>query len=60
MLLDLENEAKADACALPVHIFHLPCEIRDEVYDYLWRDIILAFRQADLVIVARNKRQNLD
>jgi len=63
MLLDLEEEAGPLVCGKALHIFQLPRELRDLVYDCLWQDwqdIILAFRQDEHIVVARYKHQNTD
>ena len=60
MLLDLEDEAGPLLCDSPLHIFQLPRELRDLVYDCLWQDVILAFRQGEHIVVARYRHQNID
>lgn len=60
MLLDLEGATELAPRDTPLHIFQLPRELRDLIYDILWQDTIFAFRQDNIVVVARYKNENID
>jgi hypothetical protein len=59
MLLDLEADAAVISPDDPLHLLQLPRELRDQIYDYLWQDVILGFRQEDFIVVARYRNQNI-
>ncbi|KAF2833459.1 hypothetical protein CC86DRAFT_365350 [Ophiobolus disseminans] len=60
LLLDLEDDIEVVSRDTPLHIFQLPRELRDLIYDILWLDIILAYQQENFIVIARYKTQNID
>jgi hypothetical protein len=59
MLLDLDHNNETPACDKQSHFSRLSRELRDYIYDYLWQDVIMGFRQNENIVVARFSKQNL-
>jgi hypothetical protein len=51
--LDLEHDGGSVQRGNASIIFQLPRELRDKIYEYLWQDVILGFRQDGFVVIAR-------
>jgi hypothetical protein len=59
MHLDLDHNNETPACDKQSHFSRLSRELRDYIYDYLWQDVIMGFRQNENIVVARFSKQNL-
>lgn len=61
MLFDLGDHPAVVSSQDPPLFYHkLPRELCDQIYDILWQNVILGFRQENFIVLARYKSQDID